>query len=313
MLDINNFLNKYYDKNEKIILACSAWPDSMFLLYQIIESDFKNNLVVCYFNHKLRKESDEEEKFLENLWKKNWFKVEVWQADIKKIRDSLYSSISIEELSRQKRYEFLNKICKKFKTKKIITWHHMDDRIETFFFNLARWSKLTWLINMTENNWNILRPLLWFEKKEIIKYLDENNLKYFIDKSNYSNDYSRNLIRNKIIPEFYNINSNFKKNIISTLSYFEDLKKHIDQEILLFLDWKNYFEIDKFKKLSLFLQKEIIRYIYFTSNWNSTIWLSSSNIEEILKFINWKWNKTIKQIKKLKLFKDWNKILISKV
>lgn len=308
MLDINKFLNKYYKKDEKIILACSTWPDSMFLLYKILESDFKNNLVACYFNHKLRIESDDEQHFLKKLWKKMWFKVEIWEANIKKIRDSFPLSISIEELARQKRYIFLKKMCKIHNTKKIITWHHMDDKIETFFFNLARWSKLTWLINMTENNWNILRPLLWIEKKEIINYLEENNLKYFIDKSNYSNEYSRNLIRNKIIPEFYNINSNFKKNIINTLNYFEDLKNHIDGEVINFLWDKNYFEKSAFNSLSDFLQKEVIRYIFFISNWNSTIWLSNSNINEIIKFINWKWNKTIKEIKGLKMKKDWNKI-----
>lgn len=308
MIDINWFLEKYYQKGEPIILACSTGPDSMFLLYEIIKTPYKNNLVACYFNHKLREEADQEEVFLEELWKKEWFKVEVASCDIKKIRDSLYPSISLEELAREKRYMFFWAICEIYNTKKLMTWHHLDDKIETFLFNLSRWSKLTGLINMTENYWNILRPLLNLEKNDILKYLDENNLKYNIDKTNFDNDITRNHLRNEIIPKFYKLNSKFKQNIWETLKYFEDLKSYIDNDVNNFLENKNYFEIDKFNNLWDFLKKEIIREIFYKTNNNSTIWLTSSNILEIIKFVNWKNNKTIKEIKNLKMKKDWNKI-----
>ena len=308
MIDLENFLQKYYQKDEPIILACSTGPDSMFLLYELLKTSFKNNIVACYFNHKLRIEADEEEIFLENLWKKLWFKVEIASADIKKIRDSLYPSISLEELAREKRYMFFSAICEIYNTKKLMTAHHLDDKIETFFFNLARWSKLTGLVNMTESHWNVLRPLLNLEKSQILKYLDENNLEYRIDKTNFDNDITRNLFRNEIIPKFYKVNSQFKNNIKNTLDYFEELKNHIDKEVNNFLWNKDYFEIENFNNLSSFVQNEIIRQIFFISNNNSTIWLTSANIKEIIKFINWKNNKTIKEIKLLKMKKDWKKI-----
>ncbi len=308
MIDLENFLQKYYQKDEPIILACSTGPDSMFLLYELLKTSFKNNIVACYFNHKLRIEADEEEIFLENLWKKLWFKVEIASADIKKIRDSLYPSISLEELAREKRYMFFSAICEIYNTKKLMTAHHLDDKIETFFFNLARWSKLTGLVNMTESHWNVLRPLLNLEKTQILKYLDENNLEYRIDKTNFDNDITRNLFRNEIIPKFYKVNSQFKNNIKNTLDYFEELKNHIDKEVNNFLWNKDYFEIENFNNLSSFIQNEIIRQIFFISNNNSTIWLTSANIKEIIKFINWKNNKTIKEIKLLKMKKDWKKI-----
>jgi len=137
--NIEDFLQKYYSKDEKIILACSTWPDSMFLLYKILETKYKNNLVVCYFNHKLREEADQEEKWIENLWKKHWFTVEIAEARIREIRDKLYPSKSLEELAREKRYAFLNAILNIYSSDKVITWHHLDDKIETFFFNLTRW------------------------------------------------------------------------------------------------------------------------------------------------------------------------------
>ncbi len=329
MLNLQSFLEKYYSPNEKIILACSTGPDSMFLLYELLKTSYKDQIVACYFNHKLRVEADEEEIFLEKLWEKLWFQVEIASADIKKIRDTLYPSISIEELAREKRYMFFSAICQIHNTKKIMTAHHLDDKIETFFFNLARWSKLTGLINMTNpppalgaklEGGFILRPLLSLEKSEILKYLDENKLEYRIDKTNFDNDITRNHLRNEIIPKFQKVNPKFKQNIKNTLNYFEELKNHIDEEVKNFLQNKvplnkgdvvrqeDFFEINSFNSLSSFLQKEIIRYIYYVSNWNSTIWLSEANIDEIIKFINWKWNKTIKEIKGLSMKKDWNKI-----
>jgi len=66
-VNIQSFLKKYYQKDEPIILACSAGPDSMFLLYQILETEYAKDVVVCYFNHKTRPGTDEEEAFLEKL------------------------------------------------------------------------------------------------------------------------------------------------------------------------------------------------------------------------------------------------------
>ena len=67
MKNINEFLSKYYKQDEPIVLACSSWPDSMYLLYKILDTEYKKNLVVCYFNHKTRPETQEEEEFLNKL------------------------------------------------------------------------------------------------------------------------------------------------------------------------------------------------------------------------------------------------------
>jgi tRNA(Ile)-lysidine synthase len=194
-------------------------------------------------------------------------------------------------------------------------------------FNLLRWSKLTGLINMTEKSGWILRPLLNLEKKEILEYLTANNLKYFIDSSNLESKYTRNKLRNNIIPKFEEINSNYKKNVNNLTSYFEELKNHIDTElkeflkeqwILIFnsskykintLEIYGYFYISDFNKKSPFFQKELIRHTFYISNNKSTIGLSEANIWEVIKFINWKNNKTIKEIKNLKMKKE-NEIIV---
>jgi len=323
---MQKFLEKYFQNNEPIILACSAWPDSMYLLYKLLNTDYKKNIVVCYFNHKTRLETEDEEQYLEAFCKKENIAFETASCDFEKIQ-KIYPSKSFEELAREKRYQFFDAICNIYKTNKVITAHHLDDKIETFFFNLARGSKLTGLINMTEFHWGILRPLLNLEKTEILDYLDSNNLKYFIDSSNSENKYTRNKLRNNIIPQFEEINSAYKKNIKNTINYFSELKDFIDTEVKNFLEeqWIKifnsceykintlqiywYFYIEDFNKKSDLLQKEIIKHIFYISNNNSTIWLSEANILDIIKFINWKNNKTIKEIKELKMRKE-NKIIV---
>ena len=309
-MNIQSFLKKYYQKDEPIILACSAGPDSMFLLYQILETEYAKDLVACYFNHKTRPGTDEEEAFLETLWKEKWFRVEVASCDFDKIMQ-LYPSKSFEELAREKRYQFFEAVCNIYKTNKVITAHHLDDKIETFMFNMLRGSKLSGLTNIKESHGWILRPLLEVEKSEILTYLEENKLEYKIDETNNENIYSRNKIRNEILPKCEEINNRYRKNMWNLMSYFEDLQDHIDAEVLAFLWDKEYFEIPDFNNLSEFMQKEIIRYIYYISNNKSTIGLSESNINEIIRFINGKNNKTIKEIRGLQMRKD-NKIIIFK-
>ncbi len=304
-VNLQFFFDKYFKKDDKIVIACSTWPDSMFLLYEAIKTTYKDQIVACYFNHKLREESDEEEAFLEDLWTKLWFRVEIGYAYINEIK-KLKPSVSIEELARKKRYDFLWVIKEIYNSPYIITAHHLDDKIETFLFNTLRWTKLTWAINMTEKQWLILRPLLNIEKNEILDYLHSNNLEYKIDSSNNENIYSRNIIRNEIIPLFPKINEKYKQNISNFWDYLYQVKYFIDYEINIFLNNSNSFKVSDFINKHEFLQNEIVRYIYQKTNNNSTIWLTQSNIKEIIRFIKTASWDSVKEIKNLKLYKKNN-------
>jgi len=308
-MDINleSFLQQYFSPDEKVIVACSTWPDSMFLLHHLLQTSYKDNIIAAYFNHKTRPETDQEEQFLIDLWKKEWFAVEVAECDFEKIQ-KLYPSKSFEELAREKRYQFFEAVAQIHKSGYIMTAHHLDDRIETFFFNLVRGSKLTGLINMTECSGNILRPLLKLEKKDILEYLDDNNLTYFTDSTNTNTDITRNKLRLDILPQFEEVNKNHKGNLSNILSYFEEVKEHLDNEVQIFLWKENNFIISDFNSLSSLLQKEVIRNIYYISNKNSTIGLSEGNIAEVIRFINGKNNKTVKEIHGLKMRKENTRI-----
>ncbi len=305
---MKNFLAKYkIKKSENIIVACSWWSDSMFLIHELVKVKNKKSLIITHFNHNLRaKESNRDEKFVVDYCKKNWFFCEVWKGNIKKL--SKEKKIWIEETARLFRYEFLKKVKEKYNARFIFTAHHLDDKIETFVFNLIRWSKLTGLISIEEKNGDILRPLLKISKNKILEECKKNNISYIEDSSNKSDKVLRNYIRIHIIPHFSKINSNYQIAFNRLMDYFWELKSYFDLEIEKILI-NNSFEIKIFSNFPEFMQKECIRYIYEKAN-SWTIGLSEWNITEIIRFINDKWNHTIKEIKKMKLKKINGKVYI---
>ncbi len=329
MINFQKFLEKYYKPEEKVIIWCSTWADSMFVLYNVMKTSYKKNIVACYFNHKTRPDTDSEEKFLEKLWEKEGFIVESASCDFEKIK-KLYPQKWFEELAREKRYQFFNAIMHLYWSEKVILGHHLDDKIETFFFNLTRGSKLTWLVNMTEKSGSVLRPLLQTKKWEIYDYLHNNKLHFNEDSTNTDTTITRNYLRNDVIPLFEKVNSNFKNHLWDTMEYFWELKNEIDIMVVSFLENQKdeiikdnkykeflnkndqylwFFYIEKYNKKTKLMKKEIVHHIFSQCNDNSSIWMTSSNIDEIIRFINWKNNKTSKIIKKMKLIKE-NRIIV---
>ena len=306
-INMQEFLEKYYWEDDSVILWCSGGPDSMYLLNQILETSFAKNLVICYFNHKTRPETDDEDEYLEKLAWAIWCQFEQAECDFERIK-KLHPSRSFEELAREKRYPFFDAVMNIHNSQYVLTAHHLDDRIETCMFNMLRGTKLTGLINMTECHGWILRPLLNIEKTEILEYLETNSLKYFVDETNENTDITRNKIRHEILPKFWEIHPNHKQNVSNLLNYFEELKENIDQQVDTFLWQDKDFTLARFQELTPLIQKEIIREIFYRTNNNSTIWLSEANIAEVLKFISWPNGNTTKEIKNMKLFKKSGKI-----
>ena len=126
---------------------------------------------------------------------------------------------NIEEQCRKERYKRLCENCEDDEI--IITAHHEEDQIETFFLRLIRGSGARGLSCMKEtslyNNNLILRPFLKVPKEEIKQYSEENHLKYIEDASNNNNKYDRNFLRNELIPLLKSRWPSVNKNIINNI------------------------------------------------------------------------------------------------
>ena len=207
-----------YLLKERCIICCSGGVDSIVLFHLMLSVN--KNIIVAHCNFKLRGvESDKDEEFVKKLSEENSIKFYSKSFDTKKIKE--HSNNSIQMIARDLRYEFFDKISNELKINHILTAHHLNDSLESFIINLSRGSGLDGLTGVPMLNGKIKRPLIDFEKKEIIDYAKNKNLRWREDSSNNSNSYLRNKVRNNIINELEDLEGNFFKNFKKTIKYLK--------------------------------------------------------------------------------------------
>ena len=189
---------KYLGLNENFIVAISGGSDSLALAYlskvYAINKGLKPKFLII--DHRLREESTHEANLVKKVLKKFFIKAEILTWYGKKPKNNIQSN------ARNKRYELLFEKCKKFKIKNILIGHHQDDVFENFFIRLLRGSGLKGLISLDKKNQifglNILRPLLNFEKDNLI-FLSNYIFNFYVeDPSNRDEKYQRIRVRNLI-------------------------------------------------------------------------------------------------------------------
>ena len=220
-------------KNEKILVAFSGGPDSVFLynLLFFLREYYSIEISLIYVNHNLREDVENDLNFVEEFSKENNVPLYIESVDVRKY--AAENKKSIELAARELRYEAIEKVLQNLNYDKIATGHNLDDNIETFIFRLLRGTSLKGLKGIPSERKNIIRPILQFEKKEILNYLQENKKSYIIDYTNSENDYTRNYIRNEIFPMFVNINPTFRNKVnglIQEINNKESLKTYISEE-----------------------------------------------------------------------------------
>ena len=220
-------------KNEKILVAFSGGPDSVFLynLLFFLREYYSIEISLIYVNHNLREDVENDLNFVEEFSKENNVPLYIESVDVRKY--AAENKKSIELAARELRYEAIEKVLQNLNYDKIATGHNLDDNIETFIFRLLRGTSLKGLKGIPSERKNIIRPILQFEKKEILNYLQENKKSYIIDYTNSENNYTRNYIRNEIFPMFVNINPTFRNKVnglIQEINNKESLKTYISEE-----------------------------------------------------------------------------------
>ncbi len=293
MKKVIDFLKENLDKNASIVVACSGGPDSMCLLDLVtkLKDELNLNIIVAHVNHKLRSESEEEAKMVENYAKENNITFELLE-----ITDYINGNFT-EEDARKRRYNFFNEIIKKYQASALLTAHHGDDLIETILMRLTRGSNLSGYIGIKEisqnENYKTLRPLLTITKDEIVNYLKENNVPYRLDKTNEELKHTRNRYRHIVLPFLKKENPKvhekylkFSKELIEydnfVNTYIKDKKFIVDNSIVIN---KVSSEIDFIKRKCLeLLIKDIQKKDYFD--------VSDEQMNNLMKLYNQS-NKTI--------------------
>jgi len=304
-------INKKYnliENNDNIVVGFSGGPDSVFLVEMLkkLQCFFNFKIYLVHINHLLRGEdADSDENFSFEYAKKNNLEIFIKRIPVKKIAKEIGKTL--EEVGREERYKFFSEIYEKVGANKIATAHNKDDQIETFLFRLTRGTSLQGLEGIKTKNNNIIRPISEIYKKDILEYLNKNEIQYKIDKTNFENEFTRNSIRLDLIPfieERYNIK--FKDKIFSLIEEIRENNQNNSLNLSDYTDSKNRILLEKIKFLSNFDRKNLLGLFLNEKN----IEVNRNKIDEINSLIKSNGTKKIDLNKTYRIVKNYTHLYI---
>ena len=290
---------KKYDmiqNDDKIVIGVSGGPDSMTLLNILnnIKEKWNIKLYVAHINHMIRKEADEETEYVKEFCAK--IKVDFFAKKIKVEEEAKRLKIGTEEAGRNIRYAFFEEIAKKVGANKIATAHNSNDNAETVLMNLLRGTSVSGLKGIEKvRDGKFIRPIIECNRNEIEAYCRENNLDPKYDKTNYENIYTRNKIRNLLIPY---LQKEFNPNIIEGLNRLSSLASEEEQfinkiveneyeKVLISGDneEKVIFDLKKFNQLDNVIKSRLIIYT-IGKVYGKVNGIEKIHIDDIIKLCN---------------------------
>lgn len=256
------FLTNKCPPPPKYWLACSGGLDSCVLLHLFFlnKKRIKQDIGVIYVNHKLQKESKSWGSFCEKL-------CEIYNIDFLslEITSLCPSKKSIEEWARDERYRLIKEQL--VDNDILLTAHHLDDQVETFFLQALRGSGINGLscmpyIKPFGSSYHV-RPLLNFSRKELLQYAKTYSLDWCEDSSNLDVRFNRNYIRKLILPNIESRWPSYRKTISRLIGHQQELKLLLDEvakeDINKTCDTKSMgIDISLIRKLSLPRKKNLI-------------------------------------------------------
>ena len=229
-------------KKSRILLAVSGGIDSMVLLNLLKTNGY--NFAIAHCNFSLRREdSILDQKLVKKISQSHGVKLFI--KEFNTVEYSEVNKISIQMAARELRYKWFESLSNKYEFRFIAIAHHKNDSVETLLINLIRGTGLSGLHGINQLDDKIIRPLLNFNKNEIIDYAKKNNIDYRDDVSNKDDKYVRSKIRNRLIPIIQEINPDIINSINKTILRVRDVEVIYDEVIR-----------EKKEKLIVFKNKE---------------------------------------------------------
>ena len=276
-----------FHKNDIIVVGCSAGPDSMALVDMLLKlrDKYSLSLVVAHVNHNLREQSLQEENYLREYCKKNKIMFECMMI-------TEYGDDNFHNEARNIRYDFFEKVVYKYHAMYLMTAHHGDDLIETILMRISRGSNLRGYSGFRKivdmGDYKIIRPLLSYTKQELEDYDKKNHVMYYIDDSNYKDKYTRNRYRKYILPFLKEEDANIHLKYLKFSRVLNDANQFIEKErdkALGKVIHNNVLDVENFKKLDSFIQKEVLYYMMNEYYQDDLILINDKHIELLLNLI----------------------------
>lgn len=206
---------KLFTQNDRVLLAVSGGMDSMAMVTLFLQANI--SIGVAHINHHLRgNESDEDAEFIQKYCEEKKIPFYIFHID-----PAQFASGNMHDTARKLRYEWLNKLAKEEKFNSIATAHHKDDVAETYIIHLMRGSGLDGLDGISSKQNNIIRPMLFADRNDIMQFVKKNNIPYREDSSNIADKYMRNKIRHHVLPAMYASDQRSKEGILLSINHLK--------------------------------------------------------------------------------------------
>ena len=243
IMEIRSYMEAYkmLRPGDRVIAAVSGGADSVCLLWalQKIAPEFPAFLRVVHVHHGLRgAEADRDERFVEELCRKLGIPFQTVRCNAAEYaRDH---GMSTEEAGRVLRYEALEQAAECWEKEtgavsdcpvKIAVAHHREDSAETVLHNLLRGSGLRGLSGIRPVQGRLIRPLLSVSREEICAWLEAEGVSWCEDSTNQSEEYTRNVIRRRILPLMREtVNQRAEENILRAADIMAQADRYLEQQ-----------------------------------------------------------------------------------
>jgi len=224
---VKKTIERYHllDQEDRLIVGVSAGVDSMVLLHllNVYRLSFNLRIIVAHVNHCLRpEESEREADLVQQTSERLGFPFEYGRFDVKAYQKA--RGLSLQDAARRIRFRFLYELLEKHGAQKLVLGQNADDQVETVLLRLLRGAGVKGLKGMLPiREGQVIRPLLETWREEIEAFAKDQAVPFLVDSSNMREDYLRNRLRLKLIPEIEkSYQSNFKKVILRTSAILKE-------------------------------------------------------------------------------------------
>lgn len=267
---------------DTVLVGVSGGADSMLLLDFFVKNKDKLNIKVkaAHIEHGIRgKSSLDDAAFVKAYCEHN--NIEFHMLSIHAVSEAAAAGLGVEEYSRNRRYAFFESI----ECDKIATAHNLSDNIETVLFRLVRGTGLKGVCGIPPVRGKIIRPLIEISSDDIRKYCLNHSIAFRTDETNLSNDYSRNKIRNEILPLFSALNNDYENKFAEFISDSTDDYSFIDKcadEGYHLACTDNKLKLDTLKTLDPAVLKRVLSKYFFEQG----IHLDRNHLMSVLNLVN---------------------------